>query len=495
MRWQAGMWLCLAAFLLAGRAGQAQPPSPAPDAAPQGQAPGSAPAQSPAPRAEERRPFNILRQEEDWRFLRDPKKRTDVWDKWKYIPLGSKGWLTLGGQVREFYEYIGRENWGASPASNNSYLLQRYMFHTDLHFNDTFRLFAELKSGLEIGRRGGPRPVDQDDLDTNQLFLEVSSRPPSEKEPSALTLRVGRQELSFGAERLVAVREGPNVRVGFDGVFGIARFDGWRVDAFTSRPVQTKTRTFDDGTDYSQLLWGVYATGPLSAKHPKNTQIDLYYLGQERRGAVYDQGVANERRHTLGFRIWGKSAPFDYDFEPNYQLGTFGSGDIAAWGVAANVGYAIPHDRYATHFGLAIGINSGDSSPKGSNLNTYSPPAPSGRYFGQIPSLGPQNVQGFSPSVRLQPVPNLTLTASEYFFWRQSLNDGIYGLNGFPLRTGQKSRASYIGSQPELNLLWQIDSHASLTLDYAIFFAGDFLRETPPGQNIHYFGGWFTYLF
>ena len=452
--------------------------------------------QSPAPRAEERAPFNILRQEEDWRFLRAPAKRMGWWDRAKYVPLGKKGWLTTGGQTREFFEYIGAENWGGSPAKDNNYLLQRYMLHADFHFNDTTRLFAELKSGLEIGRTGGPRPsVDQDDLDTNQLFFEVSSRPPSDKAPPLLALRAGRQELNFGAGRLVSVREGPNVRVGFDGLFGIARFDGWRVDAFTSRPVQIQPRTFDDGTDYSQMLWGVYATGLFSAKRPKAANLDLYYLGQERRGAVYDQGAANERRHTLGFRVWSAGAPFDYDFEPNYQVGTFGGGDIAAWGVSANVGYTFPRTPQNVRLGLAFGINSGDRDPNNRDLNTYSPPAPSGRYFGQIPSLGPQNVQGFSPSLSLQPVPKLTLTASDYFFWRQSLSDGVYGLNGFPLQTGQKSRAAYIGSQPEINLLWQIDRHATLTLDYAIFFAGDFLRETPPGQDIHYFGGWFTYLF
>ena len=326
-------------------------------------------------------------------------------------------------------------------------------------------------------------------------FSKAAARPRSGEKAPLLTLRVGRQELSFGAERLIAVREGPNVRQSFDGLFGIVRTGAWRIDAFTSRPVQTNPRTFDDGTDYTQMLWAVYATGPLSAKRPQGANLDLYYIGQERRGAVYDQGVATERRHTLGFRVWSKSLPFDYDFEPNYQIGTFGGRDISAWGVSSNLGYTIPHNARNIRSGLAFGVNSGDRNPNSRNLNTYSPPAPSGRYFGQIPSLGPQNVQGFSPSLSLQPVPKLTLTASDYFFWRQSLRDGIYGLNGFPLRTGQKSRAAYVGSQPEINLLWQIDRHASLTLDYAIFFAGDFLRGTPPGKDIHYFGGWFTYLF
>ncbi len=499
-RYAALVFACgIAVFCGVGKAGAQAPPGrpPASGEEAKGQAPDTqVQAQSPAPRAEDRPPYNILRQEEDWRSLRDLKRRTDTLDGLKFIPLGKRGWLTLGGQTRQFYEYLGNESWGAAPIIDNNYLLQRYHLSTDFHFNETLRFYFELKSGITIGRTGGPRGgLDQDDLDTHQAFFEVSSPPRSGHTEAPFTLRVGRQELNYGAGRLVSVREGPNVRVGFDGLFGIARSGAWRMDAFTTRPVATRPRFFDDGTNYSQLLWGVYATGPLSAKRPAGTSFDLYYLGQERLGAAYDRGIGNERRHTVGFRLYNTSAPFDYDIEPSYQFGSFGGSDIDAWGGALNVGYTVPHNAQKLRLGLTAGINSGDRNPAGHTLNTFSPPAPSGLYFGQVPSLGPQNVMGFSPSIRLQPLPKLTLTLSDYFFWRQSLNDGIYALNGAVLKTGQLSRASYVGSQPELNLLWQIDRHSSLTLDVAQFVAGDFLRETPPGKDVHYFGAWFTFLF
>jgi len=53
---------------------------------------------------------------------------------------------------------------GPGPQDNNGYLLQRYMLHTDLHFGPNFRFFGQLKSGLENGRTGGPRPADEDKL-------------------------------------------------------------------------------------------------------------------------------------------------------------------------------------------------------------------------------------------------------------------------------------------------------------------------------------------
>ena len=100
----------------------------------------------------------------------------------------------------------------ALSLDENGYLLQRYMIHADAQIGENFRVFTQFKSGLEDGRIGGPRPTDRDEFDVHQLFADV--RVPFDEKDS-LTLRVGRQELSFGTQRLVSVRESPNVRQSF----------------------------------------------------------------------------------------------------------------------------------------------------------------------------------------------------------------------------------------------------------------------------------------
>jgi hypothetical protein len=57
----------------------------------------------------------LLKEDEDWSFLRDRSLRQDFWDPIKYIPLrGDAGdwYLTIGGEVREVWEQIGNDNWG-----------------------------------------------------------------------------------------------------------------------------------------------------------------------------------------------------------------------------------------------------------------------------------------------------------------------------------------------------------------------------------------------
>ncbi len=52
--------------------------------------------------------YSLLRENEDWSFLRDTSLRQDIWDPLKYIRLGSDDWyLTIGGEVREVFEQVG----------------------------------------------------------------------------------------------------------------------------------------------------------------------------------------------------------------------------------------------------------------------------------------------------------------------------------------------------------------------------------------------------
>jgi len=144
------------------------------------------------------------------------------------------------------------------------------MLHADVHLGPRVRVFTQLKSGLEEGRTGGPRPTDKDELDLHQAFVDVTLG----LQPT-FTLRAGRQELAFGSSRLVSVRESPNVRQSFDGLRALLRADAWKVDGFVTLPVNTKRGVFDDDPDTPRLFWGAYAVHPFPLLPQGNS--DLYY--------------------------------------------------------------------------------------------------------------------------------------------------------------------------------------------------------------------------
>lgn len=446
-------------------------------------------AEAPAPAPP---PYKQLRYEEDWSYLRDPAQRTDPWDRIKYILLRDEEGpnLSIGGEVRERYERFGDPSWGQDPEDSNGYFLQRYMLHADLHLGSSVRIFGQIKSGLENGRKTGPRPTDEDKLDLHQAFFDLRFDLGTQ---GSLVLRAGRQELAFGSSRLVSVREGPNVRQSFDGLRATLSVRGWRVDGFLTKPVETDRDIFDDAPDPARTFWGVYAERPWRLL-PKGN-VDLYYLGIDRKTARFDQGTAREIRHSVGTRLWGRPSAWDYNYELVYQWGSFGRGGIRAWSVASDNGYSLDDVRFRPRLGLKADVTSGDRDQSNLNLQTFNALFPKGAYFGEIALVGPSNHIDLHPSIDLRITETLTLTMDSVFFWRESLQDGIYGNAINVLRSGRASRARFVGSQPSLQAEWQINRHVTWVGVFSYFLAGPFLTETGPGRNIKYLSSWISYKF
>jgi hypothetical protein len=202
-------------------------------------------AEAPAPA----RIYHLLREDDDWSFLADPAQRQEFWDPIKYIRLrvGRNDWfLSIGGEAREVWEQIGNDNWGQQPFMNG-YFNQRYMLSFDVHYGKHVRTFLELKSGLNSFRIGGPRPIDEKKLDFQVGFIELGTS----KGENSFRLRIGRQELEYGSGRLIDVREGPNVRLSFDGFMVKCKIDSWQLDGFVVRPDLDNPGFFDNAPNHA----------------------------------------------------------------------------------------------------------------------------------------------------------------------------------------------------------------------------------------------------
>jgi hypothetical protein len=302
----------------------------------------------------------------------------------------------------------------------------------------------------------------------------------------SLSLRVGRQEVAFGSSRLVSVREGPNVRRSFDGVRATVAARGWRLDGLGVASAETERGEFDDETDRGERLWGAYATGPVLGEA---LGLDLYFLGLRRDDSEYDQGTHNERRRTIGTRIFGSPGAWDYNFELVYQWGSFGNGDIEAWTVASATGYTLEQFPAQPRLGLRANITSGDRNPLDADLETFNPLFPRGSYFGEASLIGPQNHMDLHPMLDLHLLENVQLTFEWDFFWRESRDDAIYRVSGAPLVSGAASEERYVGSQGSIAITWEPERHVELVATYEHFFAGPFLHDASR-RDVNFVAAW-----
>ena len=425
----------------------------------------------------ERTTFQTLRYNEDWSFLNDPSRRTDWLDAIKFIPLeGTNVYVSFGGEARLKYERYDEPVFNQKPTDDSGFLLQRYLLHGDVQLGSHFRAFGQLQSSLEDFRNGGPRPTDRDDLDVHQAFFDAAT---SWRDSNEVTLRAGRQEMAYGSQRLISVRDSPNNRLAFDAVRVLTRFGDWRADAWVAQPVDINPGIFDDQRIEETTFWGAYVTGSLEFIPGLNA--DFYYLGLSRQNATFARGTADELRHSLGTRLFGKHSAIDWNFEFVGQFGSFGNDGVLAWTAASDTGWTFADAPTKPRIFLRADIASGDHGD--SHLGTFNPLFPRGAYFNEAALIGPQNLMDLQPGVELALTKSVKLIASCDFVWRESLDDGVYGvavnLQVPPGASGDR----YVGTFPSASLAWQVDRHLSLVFNYVAYLFGDFVKESEPGQH------------
>jgi hypothetical protein len=439
--------------------------------------------------------YALLRQDEDYSYLRDRACYQDFWDPVKFIPFNSERnrYLTIGGEVQQWYEGFRNANWGAGPQDHNGYLLQRISLYSDWHFSRRVRFFGQLTSNIEAGRNGGPAPAMEAKLWFEQGFADIGLTRSTRR---SLTLRLGRQDFEFGSGRLVDNREGANVRLAFDGVDAVLNAGAWHMDAFAARPVVNNVGVFDDPPNHATMFWGMYGVRPLPAMHGWN--IDAYYLGIDNKQATFARGAAPEIRHTIGTRFWGDHRALAYDWEATFQWGSFGHLGIRGWAAGAHTGYDVRSIPLQPQISIKLAATSGDSNRPSDPLGTFNPLFPIGLYFGEgaVKLNGPSNVLWIAPSVVFHLRKNLSLGLDYDFFWRESLEDGIYGLGVNLLQSGLDNRNRYVGSQPSAGVQWQPSPHVSVAAAYAHFSVGPFLTHSAhPGKDVDYAAIWASYKF
>jgi hypothetical protein len=449
--------------------------------------------------------YTLSRYDEDYSYLANPANRTELLDWIKYIPLSDWGpfyFVSLGGDIREQYEFIENDNFGLGSVNNHGYWLQRIMLHSDWHFGPFFRAFIQLKTSEEEGRLPGPRPIDRKRLDFNQAFVDLSyPRTNLSAKESWFTLRLGRQLIDFGDERLLAIREGPNTQQSFDGARLTFNSPTTRIDLFALRVDADRSGYFDNDPSWShKMVWGMYSTFPLTTKSTaatfNNISLDLFYIGFQHGGAQFNEGVGDELRHSIGGRLWRAHHinGLDFNLFGVYQFGSFAGKQISAFSAAIDAGYKLFNLPWAPRIAGSLQISSGGGNGK---LETFNAMFPAGYYYGGglVGQVGPANAIIAQPEIDLHPTATLGVYLKTLFVWRQDTADGLYNTPGGVILPGSINGRRYVGASPELLVTQQIGRHLSLSSSYYHFYRGGFLTSQVGTKDVDYFSTWMSYTF
>lgn len=432
----------------------------------------------------------------------------DLFDRLKCIPLwpSDSSWehnleLSIGGEEREEFR---NEDGGPAARLNavdDTVDRVRTRVWGDLWFRDDFRVFAEfLESDAFYSNGVTPLSGDVTHAQFLNLFLDVKL---AEFLDNPVYGRVGRQEMNYGSERLLASPDFTNIRRSYDGAKIFWHSEKLDIDGFWVRPVNNLVDRFNTADSNRQLagLWTVY-------RPSKEVSFDFYYLYFEDdlpvpfgaapggRGG-YDDNTFGARwdgdypvtdllKRLEGTRVGGKVM---WDFEGAYQFGEWSARTMSAGMTSTGVGYAFVNLPFQpqlwAYYDWASGTPQRDNP--NSTFETFDQLFPAGHtYFGYLDEVGRSNIRDLNFQLSVYPVKWITAWLQYHIFRLDQAGDALYGEEpGYNTERfdASGSAGTNVGEELDLVTELQLGRHSSLVFGYSKMFSGTFIDETGVHTN------------
>ncbi|MEM9879398.1 MAG: alginate export family protein [Pseudomonadota bacterium] len=386
--------------------------------------------------------------------------------------LTSPDVLKLSGQLRERATYLSAIVYDGDDETRGWFWTQRARVDANVNAADWLRGKVSLQSALQQG--GDISPIERNDLDIQEAFIDFG--------PKQSFVRIGRQELLLGSQRLVGTREGTNVRRTWDGVRGSVLWGDWQLDALALREVAVRVDgVFNDGRNEGRDLAGLYTTGPFAVGN-----IDIYYLWADFAGRQTIEGSGDESRHSVGARWFGEAGGLFWNWEAIYQFGSLDNVDINAWTFAANTGYRWADVPWSPEVMLSTNIASGDHETGDGTLGTFNALYPRGSYFSENALLGPANFFNVHPYLRVRPREDVLAFVDVNFFWRLQTTDGVYGPAGNLIRLPSGSDSRFVDMSVSAGAEWEATKTMFLSVLFTHSAPQAFIEQTGSADNVNF---------
>lgn len=344
----------------------------------------------------------------------------------------------------------------AKPSNNITAFLQ---------FQDS-RIFGEEVSTL----------ASSDNVDLHQGWFEYRNIGNSN-----VSIKLGRQELIYGDQRLIGAVGWHNVGRSFDAAKVMIKQGNFKIDGFIS----TTHEAFSASED--AIFGGVYAT---VSKTPLGT-IDAYALIKKDDRLIFTGELTREPGdllvNTFGARIVGKpkDVPFSYGAEGVFQTGDFAEDSHEAWAFHVRGAFDAGTEmnlRLSAEYNFATG----DEDPTDGKNETFDNLFPTNHNkYGYIDFIGWRNIKNIRIGASIMPIKGHTLAADYHFFNVATTGDNVYRATGavllfVPAGTDEDE----IGQ--ELDIIWRFSPAKGLGIlaGYSHFFRGELFEITSGGAAV-----------
>jgi hypothetical protein len=358
--------------------------------------------------------------------------------------------------------------------------------------------------------------------DLHQAFVLIGNH-----KEFPLSLKIGRQELVYGDQRLVGhFRWGNNART-FDAVKLRWQNPLFGVDVFTGGVVYNDNRNLNHANSQDHFS-GAYFNFPTAST---KSIVEAYFLARNvERGIATDDwsGVPAPFRfpgaqdvYTVGLRLKSKPGaidPWDYGLETMYQFGNrtavFAGSTVAAAlaaprlshhasAVVAQLGYTWTENAWQPRLAAIYSYGSGDTDATDSKSGTFQNLFPTNHlFYGYMDLNSLQNIHDVRLAFTMKPVPTAMLALEGHVHHLDTTSDFWYNVAGVPRNftgaavgsgRGYRVNPSYsgnIGEELDVVSAWTFRPYAQIEAAACQYFRGGYVKDSLAAvgsKNANYF--------
>lgn len=384
-------------------------------------------------------------------------------------------WLRVRGEFRERVE--GFQSGGFTAGRDDYYSLSRVRLNVAVTATPWLSFQTNLHDARVADKQIGPiAPPFRGPFDVRTAFADVGTA------KSPVALRLGRQELAFGEQRLLGHLAWVNTGRVWDAGRATLRSKPLQVDVFAASLVRFLPDAWDR-SGFANRLYGAY--GSATTLIPQAT-VEPYVLFRRDEDLASELGPRGTlQQATFGARAVGRlPARLDYGIEMAAQRGSLADDSLSAWAGHWQLRESLP-GKGAVKLISEYNFATGDADPRDGTRGTFDQLYPTGHdKLGLSDQVGWKNVHHLREGIELSPWKNTPLSVSYHTWWLADRNDGLYAASGaLVARVAGGAASSHVGQEVDVQITRALTPQLALTGGYALLMPGKFLDQATPGAS------------
>jgi len=386
---------------------------------------------------------------------------------------------TVSADLRERYQSFDNFNFDSAVNNNRWELDSRLFLKAKGDFGNGLSVFLQPQAVLIQNHATASGNFSQADL--LQAYVQYQQ--------GELGVRLGRQQLVYGDQRLLGHLGWKDVARTFDGVKAMYKADNVAFDVFAVHPadITNMTPTTAQPQGQSLISWedrtliGGYGTYIIAPK----TGVDAYFINWKHG----QQAAVGKGRNinTYGLRGFGKWGAIDATAEAVFQSGDWANNvKQSASAYAVKAGYSF--DAWKTRLGIEYDFSPGDNKQNAATHKSFVFPFHTNHaHYGEMDRFSWANMKDLRFSAKTSPLKNLTVLGNVHLLsldkaqgdWLNVVGAGnLYG--GLPTYTQTKA-----GTEIDLKVVYKVAAVQGLKLVafYGIFNPGAAVSERNAGKS------------